>query len=54
VRLYGEAAVIRYLARIEIVVGGEATPLRHYWHTDLYEKRFGDWRNIWSQATAIQ
>src|SRR5215208_6398878 len=40
VRLYGEAAVIRYQSRIEIVVGGRAFALRG-WHTDAYERRGG-------------
>jgi len=37
VRLYGEAAVIRYQSQLEIVVQGQHVPLRNYWHTDLYD-----------------
>ena len=53
VRLYGEAALIRYQSRLEIVVQGQHVPLRNYWHTDSYERRDGRWQVVWSQATAI-
>jgi Domain of unknown function (DUF4440) len=54
VRLYGEAALIRYQSQLEIVVQGRKIPLHRYWHTDSYEKRNGHWQVVWSQATAIQ
>ena len=54
VRAYGEAVVIRYRARLEIVSGGHHVPLGHYWHTDLYERRDGRWQVTWSQATAMR
>lgn len=54
VRLYGEAAVIRYPSHLEIVVQGRHIPRRRYWHTDLYERRDGQWQVVWSQATEIQ
>lgn len=53
VRLHGTAAVIRYRARLEIVVQGTKFPQREFWHTDLYEKRDGRWQVAWSQATEI-
>jgi hypothetical protein len=53
-RAYGEAVVIRYRARLEIVSGGHHVPLGHYWHTDLYERRDGRWQVTWSQATAMR
>ncbi len=53
VRLYGEAALIRYQSQLEIVVQGQHVPLRNYWHTDSYERRDGRWQVVWSQATAI-
>jgi hypothetical protein len=53
VRLYGDAAVIRYRSRLEIVYDGNHGPLRQYWHTDSYEKRDGRWQAVWSQATAL-
>jgi hypothetical protein len=53
VRLHGDAAVIRYKSKLQIVVDGEKTSLQQYWHTDSYEKRNGQWQVVWSQATAI-
>jgi hypothetical protein len=54
VRLYGDAAVIRYPSHLEIVVQGRHIPRQRYWHTDLYERRGGQWQVVWSQATQIQ
>lgn len=51
VRVQGDAAVIRYRSKLEIVVQGEKVPLQRYWHTDTYEKRDGRWQVVWSQAT---
>jgi hypothetical protein len=52
VRLYGDAAVIRYRSELEIVVQGRHIPRQRYWHTDLYERRGGQWQAVWSHATA--
>jgi hypothetical protein len=52
VRIYGDAAIIRYQAQIQIVVGGKPDGGR-FWHTDSYEKRDGRWQAVWSQATRI-
>lgn len=54
VRLYDSAAVIRYQSQIEVIMQGQTISLRNYWHTDLYEKREGQWQIIWSQATQAQ
>lgn len=55
VRLYGNVAVIRYRARLKIVVRGlPDAPSGSFWHTDLYEKRNGQWQVVWSQATEIR
>lgn len=54
VRLYGDAAVIRYTSQLEIVVQGSHVPRQRYWHTDIYERREGQWQVVWSQATRIQ
>jgi hypothetical protein len=51
VRLHGDAAVIRYRSRLEIVVDGQRVPESQYWHTDSYEKHAGKWQVVWSQAT---
>ena len=53
VRLYDQAAVIRYQSQLEIVVQGQKVPRQRYWHTDFYEKRNGRWQVVWSQATGI-
>jgi hypothetical protein len=52
VRIYGDAAVIRYQAQIQLLVGGTPDGGR-FWHTDSYEKRDGRWKAVWSQATRI-
>ena len=54
VRVYGDVAVIRYRSQLEIVVQGRHIPRRHYWHTDLYERRQGQWQVVWSHATATE
>ncbi len=53
VRVYDQAAVIRYSSHLEIVVQGKKIPLSRYWHTDIYERRSGQWQVVWSQATEI-
>jgi hypothetical protein len=49
VRVHGDAAVLRYRAEMEM-----NGIVRRLWHTDLYERRDGRWRVVWSQATAIR
>ena len=49
VRLYGDSAVLRYRAEMEM--DGSVGRL---WHTDLYERRDGRWQVVWSQATWIR
>jgi hypothetical protein len=51
VRVYDRVAAIRYRSQLEVVVQGEKISLRRYWHTDLYEKRDGQWQVVWSHAT---
>jgi hypothetical protein len=53
VRLYGQSAIIRYQSNIDIVVAGLGRLTHQAWHTDLYERRNGQWMTVWSQATAI-
>ena len=53
VRLHGDAAVIRYRSRLEIMVDGQRVPEAQYWHTDSYEKHAGKWQVVWSQATLV-
>jgi hypothetical protein len=47
VRVHDDSAVIRYESDLEIH-GSRG----HYWHTDLYEKRSGQWKIVWSQTTS--
>ncbi len=54
VRLNGDIAVVRYRALMEIAVGGREMPSRRLWHTDVYQRRDGQWQVVWSQATSIQ
>lgn len=53
VRLYGDVGVIRYPSQLEIIVQGHHIPRGRYWHTDLYERRDGQWQVVWSHATGI-
>jgi hypothetical protein len=52
VRIYGEAAALRYQARIEAHGQGWRDE-GIFWHTDLYEQRGGQWQAVWSQATRV-
>lgn len=55
VKLYVDAAVIRYQAEIKIKVKSiPNAPEGKFWHTDLYEKQDGQWKVVWSQATQIK
>jgi hypothetical protein len=54
VKIYGNAAVIRYKATLRIKVKAiPDAPSGEFWHIDLYEKRGGVWQVVWSQATQI-
>jgi hypothetical protein len=55
VKVYADAAVIRYRATLQIKVKAlPDAPSGRFWHTDLYEKRNGAWQVVWSQATQIR
>lgn len=54
VRLFDGVAAVRYRAELEVVFGGHTVAPGAYWHTDLYEKRDGEWMVVWSQATAVR
>ena len=54
VRLYVNAAVIRYQAHLRVSVKGSAGRPVTFWHTDLYEKRNGQWQVVWAHATEVQ
>jgi len=54
VRVYSQVAIMRYRSQLDIVDGGHEIGLRHFWHTDTYEQRSGNWQIVWSQATEIR
>jgi ketosteroid isomerase-like protein len=54
VKLYGDSAVIRYQAHLRVSVKGSAGCPVTFWHTDLYEKRNGQWQIVWAHATEVQ
>jgi hypothetical protein len=49
----GDAAAVRYEARIEVHFAGGGSDGGRFWHTDLYARREGRWQVVWSQATRI-
>lgn len=52
VRVWGDVVAVRYRARIEARwSAGRDRGL--FWHTDIYERRDGNWQAVWSQATRI-
>jgi hypothetical protein len=53
VRSFADVCVVRYRARIEILVAGTLDE-GLFWHTDTYERRDGSWQAVWSQATRIR
>ena len=52
IRVYGDAAMMRYQSELEIMVQGRHIPRQRYWHTDLYERHGSQWQVVWSHATA--
>lgn len=54
VRLHADSAVIRYQAHLRVSVKGSPGRDVTFWHTDLYEKRSGQWQVVWSHATLVQ
>jgi hypothetical protein len=52
VRVYGDNAVARVKLRFKVVAGG-LTVQHEGWTTDLFERRNGHWKVVWSQSTAI-
>ena len=55
VRMYGSAAAIRYDdSQFEVVVNGELARTGTLRHTNVYERRNGQWQVVWSQASGGQ
>jgi hypothetical protein len=53
VRIYGDAAALRYQSEIEIHLSDGFVDMGQFWHTDVYELRNQQWQAVWSQATKI-
>ena len=57
VRVYDQAAVLRYRSRLMMIVtqAGRVDTVKPFphWHTDVYERRRNGWQVVWSQATHI-
>lgn len=52
VRVHGDTAVTRVKLKFKVVAGG--LTVRHEgWTTDLFERRGGHWKVVWSQTTAV-
>lgn len=52
VRLYDSVAAIRYQdSKWDVFFEGEHLKPMVGWHTNLYEKRQGQWQVVWSQAS---
>ena len=52
VRVYGDNAVARVKLKFKVVAHGQ-TVQHQGWTTDLFERRDGRWKVVWSQSTAV-
>lgn len=54
VKVFGDAAVIRYRdTGFDVNSGKDVVHRGPMYHTNLYERRGGEWRIVWSQASGI-
>lgn len=54
VRLHGDLAVIRYKdVRFDVDAGGRPVHRGPMYHTNVYERRGGEWLAVWSQASGV-
>ena len=52
VRVHGDTAITRVKLRFKVVAHG--TTVQHQgWTTDVFQRRGGQWKLVWSQSTAI-
>ena len=52
VRVHGDTAITRVKLRFKVVAHG--TTVQHQgWTTDVFQRRGGHWKLVWSQSTAI-
>jgi hypothetical protein len=52
VRVFGDNAVARVKLKFKVVAHGQ-TIQHEGWTTDLFQRRDGHWKVVWSQSTAI-
>ena len=53
VRVYDDAAVLRYKSHIDVAATGTGERTDGAWHTCLYENRDGRWQIVWEQTTIV-
>jgi hypothetical protein len=53
IRMCGNSAVLRYQAHLRVSVNGSPGRSVTFWHTNLYEKRQGQWQIVWAHATQL-
>jgi hypothetical protein len=54
VKLYGNVAVIRYRdSRFDVNSGSRVVHRGPMYHTNVYERRGGNWQIVWSQASGV-
>ena len=53
VRMYGNAAALRYRGHVRVNVEGLGQFDHEVWFTYVYEKRNGRWQAVWEQATGV-
>jgi hypothetical protein len=54
VKLRGDLAVIRYRdVRFDVDAGGRPVHRGPMYHTNVYERRGGQWQVVWSQASGV-
>jgi uncharacterized protein (TIGR02246 family) len=52
VRVSSDVAVVTYESQLSVSAGAEHLEHRA-WHTHVYKKRDGQWKQVWAQATAV-
>ena len=54
VKIRGDLAVIRYRdVRFDVNSGGRPVHRGPMYHTNVYERRGGEWKVVWSQASGV-
>jgi hypothetical protein len=53
VRLYGDGAVLTYQSLIDVEAPEQGRVKQEIWHTNVWERRDGQWQVVWEQATGV-